>query len=109
MNPEKPILLPGNPIWNVFKRFGRDEFIALTINTIGTVIMSFFTQSILLLSVTGPVIEKIGFFPAYLWEAITTYRTTPKKQRKNLTHYLKQAVKRGSVSLAEDICVHDPV
>ena len=40
-----PIELPENPYWEVFKRFGKDEFIALIINALGTAGMSCFLKS----------------------------------------------------------------
>lgn len=106
---EKPIHLPGSPFWNVFKRFGRDELIAMFINVIGTAIMSIFNPSLIVLSITGPVIEKIGFFPAHIKEAVSVYKTTPKEKRKSFRHYLKKAFRGGLVSLLEDLLVHDPV
>ena len=106
---EEPIKIPQNPFWEVFRRFGRDEAIAMIINVIGTLIISFFTAIPILLSVAGPVIEKIGFFPANFIEARKIYKTTPKNQRKHLFHYIKKAMKRSFTSLTEDILVHDPL
>lgn len=104
---EAPIQLPQNPYWQVFKRFGRDEIIALLVNVIGTVLVSTFTNSALILSLTGPIIEKIGFFPMHIWEAWKVYKTTP--QRRNFLHYISKAFKNGMTSLTEDILVHDPI
>ncbi len=106
---EKPIKVPGNPFWNVFKRFGRDEAIAMVINVLGTAIIALFATNPLLLSVAGPVIEKIGFFPAHIKEALGVYKTTPKKSRKSRSYYLKRAFKGGLTSLVEDLLVHDPI
>lgn len=106
---EEPIKIPQNPFWEVFRRFGRDEAIAMIINVIGTLIISFFTAIPILLSVAGPIIEKIGFFPANFIEARKIYKTTPKNQRKHLFHYIKKAMKRSFTSLTEDILVHDPL
>jgi hypothetical protein len=106
---QKPIVAPGSPFWNVFKRFGRDEAIAMVINVMGTAIAGMFSVSVLFLSIIGPIIEKIGFFPAHLTEAWKIYKTTPKDQRESLFFYLKKALKSGSISLAEDVFVHDPV
>src|SRR3989338_65255 len=103
------IRLPGSPFWNVFKRFGRDEAIALVISVVGTMIAGLFTSSILVLAFVGPIIEKIGFFPAHIYEAVTLYRNTPIVGRKPFLSYLLKAFKGGSVSLVEDIVVHDPV
>lgn len=115
---EQPIFLPQNPYWEVFKRFGRDELIALIINIGGTALMAFLLTKmqledavkISILAVTGPVIEKIGFFPAHFWEAFRTWKSLKgKKNRKRLRHYIKIALKGGSKSLLEDILIHDPI
>jgi hypothetical protein len=106
---EQTIKIPENPFWTVFKRFGRDELIAMFINVIGTVIFGFFYTSALILSLAGPIVEKIGFFPAHFKEAWTIYKTTPKEMRKSFKHYIGLAIKNGSVSLVEDILVHDPI
>ena len=103
------IRLPGSPFWNVFRRFGRDEALALFVSIAGTMVMSFFTTSTFVLAFIGPIIEKIGFFPAHIYEAVTLYRATPHTKRKPLSQYLFTAMKGGSVSLIEDIIVHDPV
>jgi len=106
---QKPIAIPGSPFWNVFKRFGRDEAIAMVINIMGTAIAGLFSTSIFLLSIVGPIVEKIGFFPAHFFEAWNVYKTTPKDQRKSLYFYIKKALKGGGTSLLEDVLVHDPV
>ena len=106
---DAPIKVPGSPFWNVFKRFGRDESIAMFINVIGTAIISIFFSAAWILSLAGPVIEKIGFFPAHFKEALDIYKTTPKEKRKGINFYFKKAMKNGSVSLLEDILVHDPI
>ena len=103
------IRLPGSPFWNVFKRFGRDEAIALLVSIAGTILVSFFTASTVILAFAGPIIEKIGFFPAHIYEAVVLYRSTPIAERKSFAKYLSGAFKDGSVSLAEDIFVHDPI
>jgi hypothetical protein len=106
---EKPILIPGNSFWNIFKRFGKDESLALIINIFATVIAKIFFPIPIILSVAGPIIEKIGFFPLHFYEASKIYKTTNKKQRKKRKYYFKKAVKGGSKSLIEDILIHDPV
>lgn len=106
---ERPIKTPGNSFWNVFKRLGRDEFLALLINVIGTSIIGLFTSVKIILSLTGPIIEKIGFFPANFWESYKIYKTTPKEKRKKYSFYTKKAFKTSATSLTEDILVHDPI
>jgi len=105
---ESPIKIPKNPYWKVLKRFGTDELIAMFINIIGTVIISFFTTARIILSIAGPIVEKIGFFPMHFKEAWTIYKTTPKRQRRKFSHYFKKAVKGGLTSLTEDLLIHDP-
>ena len=119
-----PIKIPGSPFWEVFKRFGRDEAISLVINVLGTAGAEFIVNKDILnilagplsrrtrdviLSTTGPVVEKVGFFPAHFKDAYETYRTTPIEQRDGLTTYFKRAVKGGAKSLAEDVLIHDPL
>ncbi len=114
-----PIHVPGSPFWEVFKRFGRDEAIAMAINVAGTAgleqavnreLITLSTQSKdIALAVAGPIVEKFGFFPAHFKEAWDVYKTTPVKEREDLSHYFGSAVKGGSVSLAEDVLVHDPL
>lgn len=105
---EEPIILPGSPFWESFKVFGRDELIALGVNVAGTVAVSKFINDPAFLSLTGPVVEKIGLYLAHFKEAADVYRTTPKEQRKGIQKYLATAVKKGSESLGKDIIGHDP-
>ena len=121
---EQPIILPENPFWGIFKRFGRDETLAMFINVIGTGAVEYLCNNNILyalagplsirtrevlLSLTGPVVEKVGFFPAHFKEALEEYRQTPKNERDKLARYFRNAVKKGSKSLIEDIIVHDPL
>lgn len=103
------IRLPGSPFWNVFRRFGRDEMIALVISVIGTTAVGFVTGSAFILAFVGPVVEKIGFFPAHFHEAIRHYRSASQKDRQPFLSYFIRAIKNGSVSLVEDLLVHDPL
>ncbi|MBU2637669.1 MAG: hypothetical protein KJ955_01730 [Nanoarchaeota archaeon] len=105
---QEPIKIPGSPFWNVFKRFGRDEAIAMVVNVAGTAIMGFLTANAFILSLTGPVVEKFGFFPGHFKEALGIYKTTPSSDRKPISFYFKKALKGGSKSLLEDVLVHDP-
>ncbi len=106
---DKPIYVPGSPFWNVFKDFGKDELIALIINVLGTIVFGFFTKNVFILSFAGPIIEKVGFFPAHFKEALNIYKTTPLKQRKKLQWYLKRAFKNSSTNLSKDVFLHDPL
>ena len=120
------IVLPGSPFWDVFKRFGSDEVLALVVNTgatfflglhfsntVGTeVVASFIGVHItlnVLLSLVGPVVEKVGFFPLHFWEAFKIYKSTLKDNRQSLRYYVCKALQKGSKSLMQDILVHDPV
>lgn len=106
---EEPIKVPQNPFWTVFKRFGRDEALAGIINIVSTMIVALFTTVPIFLALAGPVLEKLGFFPANFIEARNIYKTTPKKQRKPLSHYFKHALRNSTKSLTEDILIHDPL
>lgn len=119
-HPDQQLLeLPQNPFWDVFTRFGRDEVIAGIINVAGTVGLEALlgssgstlspTARKSLLAITGPVIEKIGFFPAHFKEAWQEYRSTPPEHRAPLSHYLKKGLRHGVKSLLEDVLVHDPL
>lgn len=112
-----PIRVPANPFWDVFKRFGRDEMIAMALNVAGTVLFTWLVSIVeidialrgLILSFAGPVVEKFGFFPGHFKDALELYRTTSPEKREKLSKYYMDAVKNGSVSLMEDILVHDPL
>jgi hypothetical protein len=115
---EEPITLPSSPFWDVFKRFGRDEMIAMAVNVAGTAGVNYALKHAgnlarnakdVFLVAAGPVIEKFGFFPAHFKEALDVYRTTPDRERDKLTRYFVKAVKGGSKSLFEDVLVHDPL
>ena len=121
---EEPIKIPNNPFWDVFKRFSRDELIAMAINVTGTAVAeglvdSQFLQTMtgplsrrtkdIVLMTTGPVVEKAGFFPAHFKEAYDLYKEAPKEERDQLSTYFKGAVKNGTKSLIEDILIHDPL
>lgn len=105
---QAPISVPRHPFWTVLRRFGGDEIIAAIVNILATTVAAVFSSSPLTLALAGPIVEKIGFFPAHLWEAWGIYRTTPPRHRKKLRTYLRQAMAGGSVSLVEDLLVHDP-
>ena len=119
-----PIILPKSAFWEVFKRFGRDEFFALIINAGATAVLAWFVNSNILttiigpisrrtrdviLSIIGPVAEKAGFFPGHFREAYREYKKTPRNKRDPFMTYAKKAVKGGAKSLLEDIIVHDPI
>ena len=125
-----PIRIPGSPYWSVFKRFGRDEALALIVNVLGTGALGWLVASgavytlltlagldaeavwaswgVLALSVVGPVVEKVGFFIGHVWDAWGIYKTTREEDRQPLQHYLKRVVKGGMTSLIEDVLIHDP-
>lgn len=85
---QTPIQLPGNPFWEVLRVFGRDEMTALLVSTLSTFLVSLLSSNPIILSLTGPVIEKIGFFLPYL---------------KN------RSFNQGFSSLVKDLVLHDPI
>lgn len=114
-NRDVSIILPENPFWKVFKRFGRDEMISLIFNVIGTVIIAYIIKQnqnfsegfkIFLISIAGPIVEKIGFYPAHLYEGWKEWKLDKSKK---LGKCLWSSFKNGSVSLLEDLLIHDPV
>ncbi len=117
---DQPIKLPSSPFWDVFKKFGRDEAIAMLVNVAGTAGLEHFfstpfTNTLssrtkeLALIVAGPLVEKAGFFPGHFKEALDAYKGATAEERDSLSTYFAQAVKGGSKSLLQDIVVHDPV
>jgi hypothetical protein len=68
--------IPGSPLFNVLKRFGRDELIALFFSIFSTVVVSLFTKNVLLLSLAAPILEKIGFFPGNFYDTYKDYKKT---------------------------------
>jgi hypothetical protein len=121
MNPDllnKPIIVPANPFWKVIQTFGRDEFIAGLISIIVTAIVEgvFYLWKVppgvgaaLVLSLAGPIFEKVGFFVGHLNDARKVFKETPEHLRKTRRYYLKQAFRGGAKSLVQDIIVHDPI
>ena len=108
------IIVPENPFWKVFKRFGRDEIIAMIFNISGTAIIAYIlanrpdisiAMKLFLISIAGPVIEKIGFYPAHLYQGYKEYIGTDK----SLFKCLKFSLKNGSVSLIEDLFVAENI
>lgn len=108
------IILPQNPFWKVFKRFGRDELISLIFNVAGTIYIANIVKNhpefsfgfkTFLIAIGGPIIEKIGFYPYHLYDGIVAF----KRGHGTLKLCLRNAIKGGSVSMIEDIIVHDPV
>ena len=108
---QEPIKLPPNPMWEVFKRFGRDESTSGLVNVGFTALASPFLRGKNdgLLAAVGPVVEKVGLFYWYFKDAIEVYKTTPRKDRKNIMKYFGKAFYDGLPTLAEDLLVHDPI
>lgn len=119
MSRDLTIMIPENSFWKVFKRFGRDEVISLVFNLIGTVLIVHFITihkdlsdglKILLISIAGPVIEKLGFYPAHLYNGFKDWIKSKKNNTKySLRSCLWSSLKNGSISLLEDLIIHDPV
>ena len=86
---EQPIQLPRNPIWEIVRVFGKDEMIALVVGTTGTAVVGFLTFNPFVLAVTGPVVEKVGFFIAHIKE--------------------RSGLKLGFKSMMKDLLAHDPL
>jgi len=83
--------------------------VALVCNVLATALVAWWTQNIFFIALSGPVFEKVGFFPAHIREACIIYRTTEDSKRKSFWHYQKKALKGGLTSLVEDVLVHDPL
>ncbi len=106
---EEPIHLPSNPFWQAFKSFGTDEAISGALNIASTAAAEFIGLGIAGMSLAGPIIEKAGFFPAHIKEAMDVYKTTPEESRGPFSYYIKEAFKGGAKNLLLDIAIHDPL
>lgn len=117
MRLEKPIQIPRNPFWEVFRTFGRDELLAGIISVLATLIIGNLFQyitiptsfAVICLALAGPVFEKLGFFVGHFKDAYEIYSTTPIADREELSFYLKKVLRGGGTSLFWDIILHDPV
>jgi hypothetical protein len=113
----EPIALPENPYLSVYKRFGRDELIALSVNLAGTAFAEYVmrkmdlspAQRALAFSIAGPFVEKIGFFPAHIWDAYRARRAVAPHMRRPFRSYLSEHLAEGKKSLIEDVTMHDPI
>jgi len=117
------IRLPANPFWKVFKTFGADELVALSLNTVATALFAAYlaTQSgasfllfvgvsaAMALSLVGPIMEKVGFFPMHFYEVWENYKTTPMEERKKFGFYFSEATKGGMKTLIRDLLIHCPL
>jgi hypothetical protein len=101
------IYIPNNPILSVLKRFGRDELIALILSLVSTIIVSLFTKNILIISLSAPIFEKLGFFPGNFFDAYKQFKNSKHKQ--NISYYINNSFKNSFKSLLEDIFLHDPI
>jgi hypothetical protein len=102
--------IPGSPLFNVLKRFGRDELIALFFSIFSTVVVSLFTKNVLLLSLAAPILEKIGFFPGNFYDTYKDYKKNNAfNKSKNTGFNIKSAFKNSFKSLTEDVFLHDPI
>lgn len=109
---ESPILLPQHPYVVALKDFGLDELIAGGVDALSTTMFSFFLDEQYkkaVLPFVGPVLEKVGFFPAHFWQARKLYRTLPEEKREKFSFYYRKALKDGAGNLTKDVLVHDPI
>ncbi|HCR81093.1 MAG: hypothetical protein UY13_C0002G0387 [Candidatus Pacebacteria bacterium GW2011_GWB1_47_8] len=106
---EQPILLPESPFWQILRDFGRDELVALGINTAGVFALSMVSDNSVFISLVGPVLEKIGFFTASSKKAFDVYRTTPPVERKKKNEYVTDALRTGFPNFLKDLVAADPL
>ncbi len=107
---KNPINIPLNPFVDTGIRFGRDELSAMVLNTLSTaasayILSTFFpaVNPILINSIVGPVVEKIGLVGWYFKDIFK------KEERKNFFSNLKNGFKDSLPTLTEDILLHDPI
>lgn len=106
---DEPIRLPRSPLVESLASFGRDEALALVINTVATAVAAVFFSNPVVLALAGPVLEKLGFFPAHLYEGHRRRKTTHPSLRKRRSWYFKKALREGSSNLLADLLLHDPL
>jgi adenylate cyclase class IV len=95
------IYVPMNPFVKETLDFGGAEMVAGVYNVAGTAASHLLTSNPLALSLSGPVIEKAGFF---CWEAIKAVKKT---DGQSYFKRLKGRLNSGIANLLTDIVVHD--
>jgi hypothetical protein len=108
---EAPIVLPPNAFIDSLLTFGRDEATSGVVNVLGSTVCGLFLRNKYdwLLAASGMTIEKVGLFPWYFKEAFEMRAQTPEAERKNIWHYMRDAMRRGMPTLIKDVVVHDPL
>lgn len=92
-----------NPIVHNTIELGLDEFFAFLLSTIGTIIVSYFSSTVWLLSIVGPLSEKPGFFVRHGYHAYQAY----KAKKGSFRYCLKRELKKACRILMVDILFHD--
>jgi hypothetical protein len=94
-----------------FKEFVTDQSIAGLFNVGGTIFFDHMlsVSNKTLLSISWPIIEKIGFFAKSSYDMYNLYQETPQEERESLIHYGKQIIQSGGKSMLKDIAIHDPI
>ena len=111
---EEPIPLPGNAFVEGFKEFFTDEGIAWVINTGGTAIADKVLKESwkkAALPWVGPIIEKAGFFPKHIYDAVKIYKTLPSevREQRGFLNIVRKELAKGGENLGWDLGVHDPL
>jgi len=108
---ENSIHIPKSPFLEVLTSLGADEALSGVFNVGGTAIVDglFPGSSELLKSVTGPVVEKVGFIPIHIINAIKEYKTLPEEIKGNKKDHIMKELKKLGRNLKLDICIHDPL
>lgn len=108
------IVVPKNPFIEEFVNFGKDESWAALFNVLATGAAEMLPISdpayrAWVLSLAGPVFEKIGFSVEHLRDAYKERAATDDNSRKPFFSYLGQGLKNSLPSLAKDVAIHDPL
>jgi len=108
---KNPINIPLNPFIDTGIRFGRDELSAMLWNTTSTALSSYIltkyfpdTDPILINSIVGPVVEKVGLVGWYFKDIFKKG-----EENRSILNNFKQGFKESLPTLMEDILVHDPI
>lgn len=108
---KKHISLPEHPFIQSVKTFWYDESIAGVFNVWWTLIFDKILQVTdkTILSIAGPIIEKIWFFWRSTHEVYKIYQQTPPQERLKIIHYGQMIIRSWWESLMKDILLHDPI
>lgn len=107
-DPEKLtwIDVPESQIIKETKDFGSAELLSGVVTIIATFFATGVVTNPFLMSLVGPVIEKVGFF---IWEFIKAVKERMRNRKKALKALFKDGLRGGTTNLIVDVLAHDPL